>query len=98
MPRPQNCFCEEISFKPNVLYFKPEGIKANDLDIIEISIEEMESFRLRHVMKLDQIKSASKMHTSQSTYQRILYSACEKIADALTNGKAIKIIRHKKSI
>jgi len=32
------------------------------------------------------------MNTSQSTYQRILYSAYEKITDALINGKAIKII------
>ena len=32
------------------------------------------------------------MKTSQSTYQRILYSAYKKIADALVNGKAIKIL------
>lgn len=98
MPRHQNCFCEDISFKPNFLYFKPKGIKDDLLDIVEISMEEMESFRLRHVVKLEQTESAFKMHTSQSTYQRILYSAYEKIADALINGKAIKIIRHKNSI
>jgi len=33
------------------------------------------------------------MKTSQSTYQRILYSAYKKIADALINGKAIKITK-----
>ncbi len=35
------------------------------------------------------------MNTSTSTYQRILYSIYEKLGDALINGKAIKIIKHK---
>jgi len=38
--------------------------------------------------------AAKKMNTSTSTYQRILYSAYKKIADALINGKAIKIIKN----
>jgi len=42
---------------------------------------------------LEQQTAAGKMRTSQSTYQRILYSAYKKIADALINGKAIKIIK-----
>jgi len=44
---------------------------------------------------LEQKEAADKMHTSQSTYQRILYSAYKKIADALINGKAIQIIKKK---
>jgi len=42
---------------------------------------------------MEQQEAADKMHTSQSTYQRILYSAYKKIADALINGKAIKIVK-----
>ncbi len=64
-----------------------------DLEVVELTTEEIEAYRLRHIKDLDQRQSADKMRTSPSTYQRILYSANEKIADALVNGKAIKIIK-----
>ena len=64
-----------------------------DLEVIELTSEEMEAYRLRHINSLEQKEAAHTMCTSQSTYQRILYSAYEKIADALVNGKAIKIVK-----
>jgi predicted DNA-binding protein (UPF0251 family) len=64
-----------------------------DLEVVELTIEEIEAYRLRHLGNLDQKEAAKKMHTSASTYQRIIYSAYEKIADALINGKAIKVIK-----
>jgi len=94
MPRPSLCFCKEIKFKPNTVYFKPQGILMADLQIVELSLEEIEAYRLRHIDNLEQKDAAIKMHTSTSTYQRVLTSAYEKIADALINGKAIKIIKH----
>jgi predicted DNA-binding protein (UPF0251 family) len=94
MPRTQQCLCKDIKFKPNAVYFKPQGIPMRDLEVVEVSIEEVEAYRLRHVEKLEQIKAGEEMNTSTSTYQRILYSAYEKIGDAIINGKAIKIIKH----
>lgn len=94
MSRPHNCFCKMIKFNPDVVYFKPQGIPMKDLQTIELSLEEIEAYRLRYMEDLDQQQAAEKMHTSTSTYQRILYSAYKKIAEALTVGKAIKIIRH----
>ena len=91
MPRPR--LCRRIRFCPNTTYFKPQGIPLRHLEIVEITFEEMEAFRLRHINDLEQKQAAQKMQTSQSTYQRILYSAYKKIADALINGKAIKIIK-----
>ncbi|MFA4999427.1 MAG: DUF134 domain-containing protein [Parcubacteria group bacterium] len=91
MPRPR--LCRKVEFNPNVTYFKPQGIPMRELEIIELTAEEMEAYRLRHINNLEQKKAAKKMCTSQSTYQRILYSAYEKIADALINGKAIKILK-----
>lgn len=64
-----------------------------EVEVVELTMEEMEAYRLRHVAGLEQIAAAKKMLTSQSTYQRILYSAYKKIADALINGKAIKIVK-----
>ena len=91
MPRPRKC--RKITFDPSITYFKPQGVPMRDLEIVELTTEEMEAFRLRHVKDLEQLEAAEKMQTSQSTYQRILYSAYKKIADALVNGKAIKIIK-----
>ncbi len=94
MSRPKNCLCPMIKFNPDIVYFKPQGISMRDLEVVELSLEEIEAYRLRHINNLEQKIAAKKMYTSQSTYQRILYSAYEKIADALINGKAIKIIKH----
>jgi len=91
MPRPR--LCRRIKFNPNITYFKPQGVPMRELEITELTTEEMEAFRLRHINDLEQTEAAKKMNTSQSTYQRILYSAYKKIADALVNGKAIKIIK-----
>lgn len=85
--------CRRVGFNPNVTYFKPRGVPMRELEIVELTTEEMEAYRLRHINDLEQQEAADKMRTSQSTYQRILYSAYKKIADALVNGKAIKIIK-----
>lgn len=76
------------------MYFKPQGVFGRDLEIVELSMEEFETYRLCYVDDLGQIEASDKMGTSQSTYQRILQGAHKKIADALVNSKAIKIIRH----
>ena len=91
MPRPR--LCRKISFNPNITYFKPQGVPMRELEIVELTTEEMEAYRLRHINDFEQKEAAKKMRTSQSTYQRILYSAYKKIAEALINGKAIKIIK-----
>lgn len=94
MPRPRHCFCKQIKFNPNVSYFKPQGVSLRDLGVVEIALEELESYRLRHFENLDQRSAAVKMKASTSSYQRLLYSAYNKIAEALITGKAIKIIKH----
>ncbi len=91
MPRPK--LSRRTKFNPEVTYFKPQGVPMRNLEVIELTIEEMESYRLRHLNNLDQKEAALKMHTSPSTYQRIIYSAYKKIAEALIRGKAIKIIK-----
>jgi predicted DNA-binding protein (UPF0251 family) len=91
MTRPRLCRC--IKFNPNVKYFKPQGVPLRNLEIIDLTLEEVEALRLKNVENLDQVECAKKMKTSQSTFQRILSMAYKKISDALINGKAIKIIK-----
>ncbi len=89
MPRPR--LCRKINFNPNVTYFKPQGIPLRDLEVVELTIEEVEAIRLKNINGLDQTEASKKMNTSQSTFQRILASAYKKISEALIEGKAIKI-------
>lgn len=89
MARPRAC--RRIKFNPHVSYFKPRGVSMRDLEVVDLSLEEIEAYRLKHLKILDQREAAKEMETSVSTYQRILYSASKKIAKALVNGKAIKI-------
>jgi uncharacterized protein len=80
-----------IRFQPGVRFFKPQGIPMRELEIVELTDEELESLRLKNIEGLEQTEAAKKMKTSQSTYQRILASAYKKITEALVKGKAIKI-------
>jgi predicted DNA-binding protein (UPF0251 family) len=74
-----------------VTYFKPAGIPLRDLEEVCMSIEEAEAIRLKDLEGLEQEQGAEKMNVSRPTFQRILASARQKIADALLNGKAIRI-------
>lgn len=89
MPRPRAC--RRIGFNHFNKIFKPQGIPTRQLEIIELTIEELEALRLKNVEDMDQTQAAKKMKTSQSTFQRILNSAYKKVSDALVNGKVIKI-------
>lgn len=86
------CLKRHVRFNPNVNYFKPRGVPLPDLDIVELTYEEVEALNLKNLKKLDQIECAKLMKTSQTTFQRILSSAYKKISDAIVKGKAIKII------
>jgi len=63
------------------------------LKVIELTAEETEALRLKNIKDLKQIECAKQMKTSQSTFQRILLSAYGKIAKAIIEGKAIKILK-----
>ncbi len=89
MPRPR--LCRRIGSTPEVTFYKPQGIPLNSLKIIELTHEEWEALRLKHTEELDQIESAKKMGTSQSTLQRILSLAQKKLGQAIVKGFAIKI-------
>jgi predicted DNA-binding protein (UPF0251 family) len=91
MPRPK--LCRRVKFNPDITYFKPQGVRMSELEIVEINHEEIESYRLRYIEGLDQKEAAKKMATSASTYQRILSAAHKKIAEAIIKGKAIKITK-----
>lgn len=80
-----------VNFEPGVTYFKPRAVPLSKLEEVELTIDELETLRLSNLKKLNQTDAANKMKIHQSTFQRTLTRAREKITDALVNGKAIKI-------
>jgi predicted DNA-binding protein (UPF0251 family) len=80
-----------VHAEPNVTYFKPAGVRLTDLEESVLTVDEFEAVRLNDLEGLGQEKAAKKMHISQPTFHRLLSSARKKLADAIVNGKAIKI-------
>ncbi len=80
-----------IRFNPKIRFFKPQGVPMRELKIINLSSEEIEALRLKNKKGLEQNECARIMNTSQSTFQRILSSAYQKVSLALVEGKAIRI-------
>ncbi|MDA3856344.1 MAG: DUF134 domain-containing protein [Candidatus Woesearchaeota archaeon] len=83
--------CKIVLENPNFTYFKPVGVPMKDLNEMILNIEEFEALRLKDLEKKGQIDCAKIMGVHQSTFQRLLIKAREKVTFALVNGSAIRI-------
>jgi len=63
----------------------------SNLQTVHLSLEELESMRLKDLEGLEQEDCAQQMRISRPTFHRVLESARRKLTDALINGKAIQI-------
>ena len=89
MPRP--CKNRFVSGCPGSVVYKPAGIPARTLEWLSLGLDEFETIRLLDYQGLDQEKVAELMGVSRPTVTRIYASGRKKIAEALTEGKAISI-------
>jgi predicted DNA-binding protein (UPF0251 family) len=89
MPRPMKW--RRVASIPEVAYFKPAGIPLGALQDVGLTVEEVEAIRLKDLESLEQEECAQRMNISRPTFHRVLGSARRKIADALINGKAMRI-------
>jgi predicted DNA-binding protein (UPF0251 family) len=80
-----------VAYLPAVTFFKPAGLPMRGLEEVRLSVEEVEALRLKDLAGLEQVPAAAQMNVSRPTFQRVLASARRKIADALLNGKAVRI-------
>lgn len=62
-----------------------------ELSEIVLLADEVEAIRLADLEQLYQEDAAQKMKVSRQTFGRIVESARAKIADALINGKALRL-------
>lgn len=89
MPRPKKC--RYIKCKPNSYYFKPRGIPLTELLEVVLTVDELEAIRLADFQGLYHDDAAAHMRVSRPTFGRILAHGRKKVAEALIQGKALRI-------
>ena len=80
-----------VEGQPASNYYKPRGIPLSQLEEQVIEIDELEALRLADANGEYHAQAAAKMNVSRQTFGRIVASARRKVADALVNGKALRI-------
>ena len=75
---------------PKIATFSPRG-KPGRPDEIELKIDEYEAIKLADFQGYDQDEGAVAMGISRPSFGRILRNGRKTVADALVNGKIIKI-------
>ncbi len=71
--------------------FKPAGIPGRDLEEVCLGFDEAEALRLADLEGLYQEAAARSMGVSRQTFGRVVESARRKTADAILNGKALRL-------
>ncbi|WP_027357857.1 DUF134 domain-containing protein [Desulforegula conservatrix] len=80
-----------VRHNPDVVYFKPRGIPLMRLEEVTLTVDECEAIRLADLENLSQEDAGEKMGISRATFGRIIQQARKNVADAIINGKAIRI-------
>jgi predicted DNA-binding protein (UPF0251 family)/predicted Fe-Mo cluster-binding NifX family protein len=89
MPRPISERRLGAPIAPRVM--KPAGIPARELQEVRLGFDEAEALRLADLEGLYQEAAARSMGVSRQTFGRIVEAARRKVADAVLNGKALRI-------
>lgn len=89
MARPVKC--RKIGCSPVNRFFKPVGVPLCDLEEVVLAVDELEAMRLTSLEGCYQQEAAVRMGVSRQTIGNILASAHAKVADALVNGKALRL-------
>ena len=88
MARPKKC--RRVCHYPNTLAFGPEE-SWDGLSAIILTVDEYETIRLIDKEGLDQEACSVSMQVARTTVQQIYTSARKKLADALVEGRPLRI-------
>jgi len=92
MPRPlkpRNCACPHRAGYSAV--YKPAGTPLNDMEIIRLAQDELESLHLCDGEGMTQEEAGVCMGVSRGTVQRLLATARRKVAQTIVGQKALAI-------
>lgn len=79
-----------IQQMPQIAQFSPRG-KAGRPDEVELTIDQYEAIKLADFQGYDQSEGAQLMGISRPSFGRILRQGRKILADALVNGKIIRV-------
>jgi len=79
-----------IQKMPPVIQFSPRG-KPGRPDEVELGLDQFEAFKLADFQGFSQDQGAVAMRVSRASFGRLLRAARKKVADAIINGKTLKI-------
>ncbi len=89
MPRPH---CRRhIDRLPGCTVFKPAGRPVASLDVLTLSLDQLEALRLADLERLYHGQAAERMGVSRQTFGRILDLARNTVARALVEGMALRV-------
>ena len=80
-----------IGNSPTASCFGPKCLDSVDENSLTLALEELEAIRLCDLHKMHQQQAAEEMNVSRQTLGRIIESAHEKLAKALTEGLTLII-------
>jgi uncharacterized protein len=80
-----------VASPPRFCYFKPAGVPLRTLEETALSVDELEALRLADLEGLYQDEAAERMGISRATFARIVETSRRKVAEALVNGRALRI-------
>ncbi len=83
--------CRKVVSEPRAYYFKPRAVPLCELQEIILQLDEFQALKHSELDGKDQKGAALAMKVSRQTFGNILASARRKLADAVVNGKALKI-------
>ena len=79
-----------IQKMPKIAQFSPRG-RPGRPEEVELTVDQFEAIRLADYQGSDQVQGAQAMGISRPSFGRILREGRKIVADALVNGKIIKI-------
>ena len=88
MPRPK--IYRHVCALPESVEFGPKGPR-HGREVLNMSVDEYEAIRLIDLEGYSQIECAQQMQVARTTAQKIYVEGKKKLADALVNGKLIRI-------
>lgn len=83
--------CRKVTAAPRAYYFKPRAVPLCELEETALQLDEFQAIKYAELDGMDQAAAAAAMKISRQTFGNILASARRKLADAVVNGKALKI-------
>jgi predicted DNA-binding protein (UPF0251 family)/predicted Fe-Mo cluster-binding NifX family protein len=89
MPRPVTG--RQVRCPPAHQVFKPAGVPARELEEVTLALDGAEAIRLADLEGLYQDAAALRMGVSRQTFGRIVEAARRTVADAVINGKRLRI-------